>query len=86
MIFVKHGAMSISGTKLMLMAELTTLMNGLINKDVLSEQDLKFCVDTALLSHEELEEKVSEIKEKDDDVDGILDKLDRIAEILSSCD
>lgn len=81
MIFIKNGSMSISGTKLTLMAELTTMMKSMIDKDIIDEKDLRFLVDTALLSSEELQEKVDNIK-KDDELDDILDKLEKIAEIL----
>lgn len=82
MILVKNGSMSISGTKLTLMAELCTMMKGMIDKDILDEKDLRFLVDTALMTSEELHEKVEEIK-KDDDLDELLDKLEKIAEILA---
>ena len=82
MIFIKNGSMSISGTKLTLMAELTTMMKSMIDKDIIDEKDLRFLVDTALMSNEELQEKVENIK-KDDELDDILDKLEKIAEILS---
>lgn len=82
MIFIKNGSMSISGTKLTLMAEVCTVMKSFIDKDILDEKDLRFLVDTALLSKEELHEKVENIK-KDDELDDILDKLEKIAEILS---
>lgn len=82
MIFIKNGSMSISGTKLTLMAELTTMMKSMIDKDIIDEKDLRFLVDTALMTSEELHEKVENIK-KDDELDDILDKLEKIAEILS---
>ena len=81
MIFIKNGSMSISGTKLTLMAELTTMMKSFINQDIIDEKDLRFLVDTALMSNEELQEKVENIK-KDDELDDILDKLEKIADIL----
>lgn len=82
MLFIKNGSMSISGTKLILMAEVCTLLKSFIDQDILDEKDLRFLVDTALMSNEELHEKVENIK-KDDELDDILDKLEKIAEILS---
>ena len=63
MIFIKNGSMSISGTKLTLMAELTTMMKSMVDKDILDEKDLRFLVDTALMSREELHEKIIELDE-----------------------
>ena len=81
MIFIENGSMSISGTKLTLMAEACTMLKSFIDKEILDEKDLRFLVDTALMTSEELHEKVENIK-KDDELDDILDKLEKIAEIL----
>ena len=56
MLKVDENLIEIRGTKLSLMAELSSLINALYTKEAITKEDIELCVKTALLSKEELNE------------------------------
>lgn len=61
MLKVERGTTVIKGTKIELLAEVTTLIHELVvEKDVFSKEDIDMCVETALLTEEELDKKTAD--------------------------
>jgi len=61
MLKVDQSATVIKGTKIVLLAELTTLIHELVVEDgVFSKEDIDMCVETALLTEEELDKKTAD--------------------------
>ena len=59
MIKVTNGNLELSGTRLDILCEFTTLIHSLVvDSKFLSKKDVNDCVELALLSSEELAEKV----------------------------
>ena len=60
MIRVNSKEVEFRGTKLNLMAEFTGLVNHLISSDSFTKDDIDLCVETAMLSREELDNQMNE--------------------------
>ena len=61
MLKVERGATVIKGTKIELLAEVTTLIHELIVEEkFFSKEDIDMCVETALLTEEELDKKTED--------------------------
>lgn len=61
MLKVDQGATTINGTKIILLAEVTTLIHELVVEEgVFSKEDIDMCVETALLTEEELDKKTAD--------------------------
>ena len=61
MLKVERGATVIKGTKVELLAEVTTLIHELIVEEkFFSKEDIDMCVETALLTEEELDKKTAD--------------------------
>ena len=73
MISYESGKVKISGTKVELLAEMTTLMNAMIREDIAEADDLTECVRLASLSKDDLDKEVSNVLS--DDTKKELDKL-----------
>lgn len=67
MISCDKGQITIEGRKTEIMAELTTLVNALIEDDgeqVLTKEELDTCIDTAKMSEEELDAGIKSMTDK----------------------
>lgn len=61
MLKVERGATVINGTKIALLAEVTTLIHELVvEENLFSKEDIDMCVETALLTEEELDKKTED--------------------------
>lgn len=61
MLKVERGATVINGTKIVLLAEVTTLIHELVvEENLFSKEDIDMCVETALLTEEELDKKTED--------------------------
>lgn len=75
MLKVERGATVIKGTKIELLAEVTTLIHELVVEEgAFSKEDIDMCVETALLTEEELDKKTEDkLRElSDEDVEKLL--------------
>lgn len=70
MIGVDYATVKVQGTKIGLMAELATLINSLHTKDILSKEDIEYCVKIALLSERELAEETGKLDKKREEEDS----------------
>ena len=58
-----NGTISVAGTKLDLMAELTVIMRSMLDQQVIDADDLKGMVDMALTDKKKLEKEFREARE-----------------------
>lgn len=75
MLRVERGATVIKGTKITLLAEVTTLIHELVvEENLFSKEDIDMCVETALLTEEELDKKTEDNLRNlsDEDVEKLL--------------
>ena len=64
MIFTHNGQLSVSGSPIQLMADLTTIISGLREKAEFHDDMIEACVITAKLSEDELHTKADEAIDK----------------------
>lgn len=77
MLSVNFANVRVQGSKIGIMAELSTLVNSLYTRDILTKEDIEYSIKIALLSENELKEKAEaleketreEVKKKLDDED-----------------
>lgn len=63
MLKVEHGTTVIKGTKIILLAEVTTLIHELVVEEkFFSKEDIDMCVETALLTEEELDKRTNNLR------------------------
>ena len=75
MLKVDQSATVIKGTKIELLAEVTTLIHELVvEESVFSKEDIDMCVETALLTEEELDKKTADkiCKLSSEDIDKLI--------------
>lgn len=68
MIKCDKGLVAIKGTRLDLMSELTTIMNYMMEKEIIDENMLMDCVSLACLSKEEIRKSTLEVIDNMDDI------------------
>ena len=82
MLKVGNGELEVRGTKVDILADLSTLMMYLVRKEIVNKKDLEQSVHMATLSHEELENEVARLwsevmksRSKEDKDELIMDLL-----------
>ena len=79
MIYVKHGATSISGAKDVLMAEFTVLLKNLKNFHIFNDEDIDECFKISKMSSEEIraenERLMKELMKEDNDIDHMIKEI-----------
>lgn len=64
MINVDFGSVKLSGPKIVIMAELSTLVNTLIKRNFLEKEDVEYSVKIAMMSDAELLEETEKLEEE----------------------
>lgn len=75
MLKVDQSTTVIKGTKIVLLAEVTTLIHELVvEENLFSKEDIDMCVETALLTEEELDKKTKDNLRNlsDEDIEKLL--------------
>jgi len=82
MLKAKAGHVEFYGSKIMILAELTQLINQLLVSEVIDNDDLEECVRLAKLSIEELDEELKEIKKDKTEEEKLDSRVDFMINLL----